>query len=29
MIYMPALCFAIFGVLGVLYMIACKKEGCE
>lgn len=29
MIYHPVLCVVIFGVLGILYVIACKKEGCE
>lgn len=29
MIYHPILCCVIFGVLGILYVIACKKEGCE
>lgn len=29
MIYHPVLCVVIFGVLGILYMIACKIEECE
>ena len=29
MIYHPVLCVAIFLSLGILYVIACKKEGCD
>lgn len=29
MIYHPILCVVIFATVGILYVIACKKEGCE
>lgn len=27
--YHPVLCVVIFTIIGILYVIACKKEGCE